>query len=204
MLPRAARVRMADGDVPLDDACRGDVLAEIDRLADRGERVLAIAAGDLSPAAGIDPAVTPELPEQLVLLGLVGILDPPRPEATAAVAECHAAGIDVKMMTGDHPATAASIARAMGITGGAITGQQIDRLDENALTSAVPAIGVFARVAPEHKIRVVTTLQGRGETVAMTGDGVNDAPQGRRHRYRDGSHGVGRGQGSCRHGADRR
>ncbi|WP_277992096.1 HAD-IC family P-type ATPase [Amycolatopsis sp. MtRt-6] len=173
LLRRATHVRCTGGDRPLDAQRYREISAVLEELAGRGERVLAIAVAE---QPGIDATETPLLPEQLVLVGLVGILDPPRPEAAAAVAECHTAGIDVKMITGDHLATATSIARALGITGRGITGKDIDRLDDSALEREAPGVGVFARVAPEHKIRIVQTLQRHHETVAMTGDGVNDAP----------------------------
>ncbi|MEU3764911.1 cation-transporting P-type ATPase [Amycolatopsis keratiniphila] len=167
LLHLATHVRREHGDVPLDDDERRRVLVELDHLAGRGHRVLAIAHGDTE---------VPVLPPRLVLIGLIGLLDPPRPEARAAVAECHASGIDVKMITGDHLATATSIARAVGIEGDGMSGLDIDRLDDRALEQAATTTGVFARVAPEHKIRIVDTLKRRGDVVAMTGDGVNDAP----------------------------
>ncbi|MEV4143845.1 HAD-IC family P-type ATPase [Amycolatopsis sp. NPDC049691] len=175
LLRRATHVRCAEGDRPLDEQRYREISAVLEELAGRGERVLAIAVAE-QPGIDTDATGTPLLPDELVLVGLVGILDPPRPEAATAVAECHTAGIDVKMITGDHLATATSIARALGITGRGITGEDIDRLDDSALEQEAPGIGVFARVAPEHKIRIVRTLRRRHETVAMTGDGVNDAP----------------------------
>ncbi|KAF0202095.1 MAG: P-type HAD superfamily [Gallionellaceae bacterium] len=111
------------------------------------------------------------------LLGMVGITDPPREEAIAAVRDCHAAGIRVKMITGDHIETARAIAALLGIGNGrALTGSELDTLDEAALRKAVRDVDVFARASPEHKLRLVTALQTNGEIVAMTGDGVNDAP----------------------------
>ncbi|MGY6652452.1 cation-translocating P-type ATPase [Amycolatopsis sp. TRM77291] len=169
LLHLATHVRREHGVVPLDDAERSRLLTELDHLAGRGQRVLAVAHGDTDAGA-------PTLPRRLVLIGLIGLLDPPRPEARTAVAECHAAGIDVKMITGDHLATATSIARAVGIEGDGMSGLDIDRLDDRALEQAATTTGVFARVAPEHKIRIVDTLKRRGDVVAMTGDGVNDAP----------------------------
>ncbi|MGW4065504.1 cation-translocating P-type ATPase [Amycolatopsis sp. NPDC004747] len=175
LLRRATHVRCTGGDRPLDARRLREISAVLEELAGRGERVLAIAVAH-RPGIDTDGTGTPRLPDELVLVGLVGILDPPRPEAADAVAECHTAGIDVKMITGDHLATATSIARALGIAGRGITGEDIDRLDDGALEQEAPGVGVFARVAPEHKIRIVQTLQRRHETVAMTGDGVNDAP----------------------------
>ena len=112
------------------------------------------------------------------LIGLVGLIDPPRPEAIAAVAECHSAGIRVKMITGDHAGTAAAIARQIGLKKPerVLTGTDLERMDDAELAAVVVDSDVFARTSPEHKLRLVTALQARGLTVAMTGDGVNDAP----------------------------
>lgn len=112
------------------------------------------------------------------LLGLLGSMDPPRPEALAAVAECHAAGVRVKMITGDHAETARAIGAQLGLGLGrpALTGAEIELMDDDALREVVSGVDVFARASPEHKIRLVQALQARGEVVAMTGDGVNDAP----------------------------
>uniref|UniRef100_UPI0031DA5A14 cation-translocating P-type ATPase n=1 Tax=Saccharothrix mutabilis TaxID=33921 RepID=UPI0031DA5A14 len=171
LLDMASHVRLAGGDVPLDEQRRAAVQEELHRMAGQGQRVLGVAVGETTEA---DP--TPEVPSRLVLVGVVGLLDPPRPEARAAIAECRSAGIDVKMITGDHLATATSIADTLGITGRGMSGGDLDRLDDDGLDRAVETTDVFARVAPEHKIRVVAALQRRGEVVAMTGDGVNDAP----------------------------
>ncbi|MFI9815877.1 cation-translocating P-type ATPase [Saccharothrix variisporea] len=169
LLRLATHVRLGTRDVPLDQWRRADVEDELHRMARRGERVLGVAVGRA-------PDAEPVLPAELVLVGLIGLLDPPRPEARAAIAECRTAGIDVKMITGDHLATASSIADALGITGQGVSGADLDRLDDHELDRTIEQTGVFARVAPEHKIRVVTALRRRGEVVAMTGDGVNDAP----------------------------
>ena len=115
----------------------------------------------------------------LTLLGLVGLIDPPRPEAVQAIAECKAAGIDVKMITGDHASTGAAIARELGLGKGsvdALTGHAIDAMDDAALRRSLPTTSVFARTSPEHKLRLVEALQADGAVVSMTGDGVNDAP----------------------------
>ncbi|MCB6179050.1 cation-transporting P-type ATPase [Rhodobacter sp. Har01] len=143
-------------------------------LARQGLRVLALAeraeTGDR-----IDPAT---LEGGLTFLGLVGLIDPPRPEAIAAVAECRAAGIRVKMITGDHAGTAAAIARQIGLENPdrVLTGHDLDKLDDAQLALEVVGTSVFARTSPEHKLRLVTALQANGLSVAMTGDGVNDAP----------------------------
>jgi magnesium-transporting ATPase (P-type) len=143
-------------------------------LARQGLRVLALAeraeAGDR-----IDPQA---LEGGLTLLGLVGLIDPPRPEAIAAVSECRSAGILVKMITGDHPGTAAAISRQIGLENPdrVLTGHDIDKFNEAQLALEVVGTSVFARTSPEHKLRLVTALQASGLSVAMTGDGVNDAP----------------------------
>ena len=139
-------------------------------------RVLAL-AGRSIPAADFDPAgdLMPWV-ERLTLLGLVGLIDPPRPEAREAIRQCHAAGIDVKMITGDHGVTAAAIARDLGLPGEVHEGREIEGLQGAALADLVARTGVFARVSPEHKLRIVAALKARGHVVAMTGDGVNDAP----------------------------
>ena len=143
-------------------------------MARRGLRVLALAE---RPEAGehIDTAT---LDHSLTFLGLVGLIDPPRPEAIAAVAECRAAGIRVKMITGDHAGTAAAIAAQIGLANPhrVLTGADLDKLDDAQLALEVADVDIFARTSPEHKLRLVTALQAGGLSVAMTGDGVNDAP----------------------------
>jgi len=143
-------------------------------LAAQGFRVLALAEARLPEGTTLEFGRIPPL----TLLGLVGLLDPPRLEAVAAVGACRAAGIRVAMITGDHPGTASAIGAALGLTntGAALTGQQLDRLDDDALRQAVAATDIFARVSPEQKLRLVAALQEGGAVVAMTGDGVNDAP----------------------------
>ncbi|MEV0273447.1 cation-transporting P-type ATPase [Hamadaea sp. NPDC050747] len=147
-----------------------------DRIAAAGERVMVVAQRDFDPAT-FDPAadLLPEV-RDLTLLAMVGIVDPPRPEAKAAIAECRAAGIRVRMITGDHATTAAAIARELGIEGRALTGAQFSAMTDDQLLQELPGIGVIARVAPEDKLRLVRLLQESGNVVAMTGDGVNDAP----------------------------
>jgi magnesium-transporting ATPase (P-type) len=148
---------------------------EIDRAAAEGMRVLGFAARPADGLAALDPG---KPPEGLVFLGLAGFIDPPRPEAIEAVAQCRAAGIDVKMITGDHGATALAIARQIGLAEAPklLTGADLDRLDDAALPTIVRETSVFARTNPEHKLRIVRALQADGAVVAMTGDGVNDAP----------------------------
>ncbi len=160
--------------------------SEIDGLSDHGLRVLAAAR---RPAeADRDSLTLGDLDDDLVLVGLVGILDPPRPEAIEAVTEAKAAGIQVKMITGDHAGTATAIGREMGIIDPddaghaprAITGTELDAASEEELRDIAERYDTFARVSPEHKLRLVEALQANGEVVAMTGDGVNDAPALRR------------------------
>ncbi len=164
----------ADGqDAPLD---RDFWLRAVETLAADGRRVLALATrpfpGDKRSLAFGD------VDQGLTLLGLAALIDPPRAEVIAAIAECREAGIAVKMITGDHAITASAIARELGLTAAdrVLTGQDIDRLDHAALRKAVSETTVFARTSPEHKLRLVEALQAGGAVIAMTGDGVNDAP----------------------------
>jgi magnesium-transporting ATPase (P-type) len=148
----------------------------VERLAADGQRVIAVADGAAEPGADmLGPA---DIEGRLRLIGLIGLIDPPRPEAVEAVAECHSAGIRVKMITGDHAATARAIAAQVGLMNhdAVLTGADIEAMDDAALAEAVRHTDVFARTSPAHKLRLVTALQARGLTVAMTGDGVNDAP----------------------------
>ena len=161
------------GVAPLD---RDHWQSMVERLAAEGQRVLAIAQRAMSPAQTVlDKA---DLDGQLTFIGLIGLIDPPRPEAIAAVAECRSAGIRVKMITGDHAATARAIGRAIGLQNvtRVLTGAEIEMMDDGALTAAVVGTDIFARTSPAQKLRLVTALQSQGLTVAMTGDGVNDAP----------------------------
>jgi calcium-translocating P-type ATPase len=149
--------------------------AAVQDLARDGLRVLAVATR--TATALPHPLVGDEPRRAFTLLGLEAMIDPPRPDAVAAVAACRRAGLDVKMITGDHATTASTIARQVGLPeGGVLTGRDLDGLDETQLDAAVAATSVFARVVPEHKLRIVAALRRRGHVVAMTGDGVNDAP----------------------------
>ncbi|MBU4464912.1 MAG: HAD-IC family P-type ATPase [Actinobacteria bacterium] len=151
--------------------------AAIDELGGQGLRVLA--AARRSAIGGNDDVGMDDL-HHLEFLGLWGIVDPPRPEAIEAIADCHAAGISVKMITGDHAGTAVAISREMGLASGdeirVLTGAQLEALTQEQLKATVQDVDVYARTSPEHKIRIVRALQSHGEVVAMTGDGVNDAP----------------------------
>ncbi len=170
VLPRCTRVLTSDGVVPLDDDVRDAVLAVTHDFASEALRVLAVAVrSDPEPGTAQD---------ELTLLGLVGMIDPPRPEARDAIATCASAGIRAVMITGDHPATAAAVARELGLLtdGRVVLGAELDEMGEEELHRDVETIAVYARVSPAHKLRVVTALQAGGHVVAMTGDGVNDAP----------------------------
>ncbi len=149
--------------------------ARVDQAARDGQRVLALAECAL-PAGASDLSMADIVP-RFTLLGLVGLMDPPRPEAVAAVADCQRAGIRVIMITGDHAVTAAAIGAQLGLQAErAITGEEIDHLDDAALRERLSQTDVVARASPAHKLRLVASLQAEGKLVAMTGDGVNDAP----------------------------
>ena len=176
LLARASRFLGAAGDAPLEGPDRVAFETETARLASQAMRVLAVAHRDIAlpdfdPAADLMPWA-----QQLCLVGLVGLIDPPRPEARDAIELCKRAGIQVKMITGDHALTAAAIARELGLHGAVLTGAELDRIDLAELSRHVEDAAVFARVAPEHKVKIVQALKACGHVVAMTGDGVNDAP----------------------------
>lgn len=162
-----------DGPAPLDAAAWHDRIAA---LAARGQRVLAVATREM-PAAATAIAFD-DVGRGLVLLGLVGLVDPPRTEAVQAVRACRSAGIPVKMITGDHAGTARAIGAEFGLGGerGAVTGAELEALDDTELAALAREAEIFARTTPEHKLRLVRALQASGASVAMTGDGVNDAP----------------------------
>jgi magnesium-transporting ATPase (P-type) len=185
LLARCTHERVAGTVRPLTTARRAEIAGDVDRLADCALRTLGVASRPLPDGALVtsSPGEPGELSEalerDLVYLGTVGIIDPPRPEARAAVAEAQAAGVRILMITGDHPRTAARIATQLGIApDGARTlnGAEVDALAEAELGQAVRGVSVYARVAPEHKLRIIDALQANGDIVAMTGDGVNDAP----------------------------
>ncbi|WP_407109748.1 cation-translocating P-type ATPase [Streptomyces sp. DSM 116494] len=174
---RADRYCGDDGVVPLDEAERERYDRANAALAEQGLRVLAVGMKDFRAEEVQAAGHLVDLLDRLVLTALVGIVDPPRPEAKQAIAECRDAGIRVRMITGDHAVTAAAIAGELGIPGGAVTGDELDRIDDDGeLARRLDDTGVVARVSPAHKIRIVRALQARGDVVAMTGDGVNDAP----------------------------
>ncbi|MGE5227849.1 MAG: cation-translocating P-type ATPase [Planctomycetaceae bacterium] len=180
LLARCTHERVGTASEPLTQARRDEILRGVDRLAEEALRTLAVA---YRPLEHVEPPEPDEsLERELVFAGVVGIIDPPRDEAAGAIAEAAGAGVRVIMITGDHPRTAARIAADLGIGGdGAepvdvLSGAELDALDDHALAERVRSVSVYARVAPEHKLRIVDALKAGGAIVAMTGDGVNDAP----------------------------
>jgi Ca2+-transporting ATPase len=176
LLARSTSYLAADGSSCPIDGGTEQVLAENDRLAGEGLRVLAVARRDFDPAAFDPGGDLLALVSELQLLALAGIVDPPRKEAKDAINLCKGAGIRVRMITGDHATTAAAIAGQLGIEGRAMTGAEFAAMSDDELSASVDDIGVVARVAPEDKVRLVDILKRQGNIVAMTGDGVNDAP----------------------------
>ncbi|MFA7429111.1 MAG: cation-translocating P-type ATPase [Rhodospirillaceae bacterium] len=165
-----------DGPRPLDASVEDAVSATNSDLADQALRVLSVACRTI-PAQDFDPCGDLwTWAEGWTFLGLAGLMDPPRAEAAEAIGHCRDAGVQVKMITGDHKITAAAVARELGLTGDVVTGADLDRMDEGELAQRIDAISVFARVAPQHKVKIVKALKADGHVVAMTGDGVNDAP----------------------------
>lgn len=151
-------------------------LQKVEALASQGQRVIAVATKTVSVENTV--LTQQELESDLVLLGLFGLMDPPRNEVIEAVRECYSAGIEVKMITGDHALTASAIGAKIGLrnTDRVLTGAELDLMDDDDLAQAVMEVDIFARTSPEHKLRLVTALQADERVVAMTGDGVNDAP----------------------------
>ncbi|RJP49127.1 MAG: HAD family hydrolase, partial [Anaerolineaceae bacterium] len=160
----------ADGVKPFDNVGRSHALAMAQEMAGEALRVLAISS---KPNVTLETAQT-----GMTFLGLAGMIDPPRPEAKSAIATCEQAGIRAVMITGDHPVTAQAVARELGLlkTGRVVTGAELEAMSDKQFERDVETIEVYARVSPAHKLRVVTALQANGHIVAMTGDGVNDAP----------------------------
>jgi Ca2+-transporting ATPase len=164
------------GDTPITDENRHVALDENARIAAAGERVLVVARRDFDPETFDPKGDLFDLVNDLTLLAMVGIVDPPRAEAKDAITKCHSAGIQVRMITGDNAVTAAAIGHELGIEGTALTGTEFAAMNDEEVKEKLPEIGVVARVTPEDKIRMVTMLQELDNIVAMTGDGVNDAP----------------------------
>ena len=177
LLARCHAERIGDSERPLTDARRLEISDAINTLADEALRTLGIAYRLLPDHLAV--ALHPRMEEELVWLGVVGMIDPPRSEAAAAVRTAQQAGVRVIMITGDHPRTAAAIGQELGICDASkkvLAGVVIETMDAAALAEAVQNVSVFARVSPEHKLRIVHALKHHGHVVAMTGDGVNDAP----------------------------
>jgi magnesium-transporting ATPase (P-type) len=177
LLARCTHEQVGGEHRQLDEGRRREILSGVEELAGEALRTLGVAYRPLADGAPRPP--DEELERELIFAGLVGIMDPPRPEAGRAIAEARGAGIRILMITGDHPRTAARIAAELGIDGAegsVVTGARIDELDDEHLRSVVRDATVFARVVPEHKLRIVDALRADGHIVAMTGDGVNDAP----------------------------
>ena len=176
LLPLTTHVWLHGKTEPMTPEERECINAANDNLAADGVRVLGIAYRVIDTDGTHE-----EIEDRLTLIGLLGIIDPPRPEARTAIATCKDAGIRVMMITGDHPLTARAIARELGIVSAddhtpSVTGREIEEMTDEELSEAVKTVSVFARVSPEHKLRIVRALRAHGEVVAMTGDGVNDAP----------------------------
>ncbi len=181
LLRHCSSILVNDVPAPLADELLARCLSDVDALSERGFRTIGVAYRTIgrSDTATDGVELDPSLEEDLVYVGVAGIIDPPRSEAVVAIEEARRAGIRVVMITGDHPRTATAVATDLGIVGPgavALTGAELDTMDDAQLTAAVHDVSVFARVAPAHKLRIVDALQARGHVVAMTGDGVNDAP----------------------------
>lgn len=190
LLQHCTLLQTGDGTAVLDDSRRAQILRDVDALSDAALRTLAVATRTLNsnenPSTQQNMQHPDGLEHDLVFVGIVGMMDPPREEAALAIRDAHRAGIRVIMITGDHPRTAARIAADLGITGksngagkGTLTGLELDALTaqgDKAFADAVRKTSVYARVSPAHKLQIVTALQAGGNVVAMTGDGVNDAP----------------------------
>jgi Ca2+-transporting ATPase len=176
VLARASQAVDLDGKTVGIDTLRDVFKSENERLGKQGLRVMAVARKDVDPAAVHPEADLLPLITDLTMLALVGIVDPPRPEAKDAIAKAKSAGIQIRMITGDHAVTAGAIAQVLGIEGRAVTGAEFGALSDEEALKQIPGIGVIARVAPEDKVRLVDILKKARNIVAMTGDGVNDAP----------------------------
>lgn len=176
LLSNCSTVYNANGNQPLDTSQLDQINQANEKMATTGLRVLAVActevqARDFDPSGDLFAFV-----KDLVFTGLVGLLDPPRPEARDAIALCHEAGISIKMITGDQKITAQAIANELGIVGAVVTSSELDAMSDAQLSAGIDLMGVFTRATPEQKVRIVLALKARGHVTAMTGDGVNDAP----------------------------
>ena len=181
VVPMCAARESPEGPRPLDDPGREAILARGAAMAAEGMRVVAVARRApvrIDHGALVSPEAVHAIEQDAVLLGLIGLADPVRPEARLAIAEARRAGVRPVMVSGDHPQTALAVGREVGLddTGSALTGADLDRLSDQALRDAVARCSIFARAAPEHKVRILRAFKASGHLVAMTGDGVNDAP----------------------------
>lgn len=178
LLARCSHELVGEGARPLSDERRAEILKVNEELAGEALRTLGVAFRSLPTDALEADEVNERVEQELVFAGLIGMIDPPRAEAREAVARAKAAGIRPMMITGDHPVTAIAIAAELGIVenGRAVTGAELDKLSDETLTQIIKEVSVYARVNPEHKLRIVKALQRGGAIVAVTGDGVNDAP----------------------------
>lgn len=178
LIARCSQEMVGEGKRALTVERRAEILKVNEELAGQALRTLGVAARELPANALQNKEVDEDIEHELIFLGLIGMIDPPREEAKQAVARARSAGIRPMMITGDHPKTAAVIAAELGITldGRAVTGAELEKMSDEELTQTVREVSVYARVNPEHKLRIVKALQSGGATVAMTGDGVNDAP----------------------------
>lgn len=177
LLSRCTHWLGSDGLTPLTPEQRQEIEAHYQSIASRGLRGLVVASKSLPSDALVETYHDlSSWVSDLTFVGLLGLMDPPRAEARQAIAECRQAGIAVKMITGDHPTTASAIAAELGLHGRVLSGTELDAMDSAQLAAAIDDVVVFARVTPSHKVKLVLALQAKGHVVAMTGDGVNDAP----------------------------
>ncbi len=176
LLQHASHWATERGAGPLDEAVRQAIRTANEAFADQALRVLGVAWRRI-PARDFDPAADLwQWAADWTFLGLIGLMDPPRPEAADAIASCRQAGVQVKMITGDHKTTAAAVARELGLDGEVVTGAELDHMSAAELARRIDRVAVFARVSPQHKVKIVQALKADGQVTAMTGDGVNDAP----------------------------
>jgi P-type Ca2+ transporter type 2C len=176
LLALCTQVLNTTAEIPLDETARQQIEAHYAELGKQGLRGLLVASRRIPDGAFDASCDLSAWVKDLSFVGLIGLMDPPRAEARVAIAECRAAGIAVKMITGDHQHTASAIAAELGLQGTAMTGAELDRMNADQLAAAIDDVAVFARVTPSNKVKIVRALQKKGHVVAMTGDGVNDAP----------------------------
>ena len=179
LLERCSSILKESGVSPLTDQERKEIFAANEKMAGEALRILAVAYRNLPVSSGPIEYTEEYVEHDFTFVGLVGMIDPPRDEAEKAIQTCRSAGVRTVMITGDHKLTASAIAKQLGILGEedrVLTGRELDSLSDNELENLADNVSVYARVSPEHKMRIVKALKARGHIVAMTGDGVNDAP----------------------------